>query len=54
MPEQLKGKYQYYTCADTGKLRETGYSNPGFSLQDSVKDYVQNYLVTGKQLGQKG
>jgi ADP-L-glycero-D-manno-heptose 6-epimerase len=52
MPEQLKGKYQYYTCADTTKLRSTGYTDEGYTLQDAVKDYVQNYLVTGKQLGQ--
>ena len=53
MPEQLKGKYQYYTCADTTKLRSTGYTAEGYTLQDSVKDYVQNYLVTGNQLGQE-
>jgi ADP-L-glycero-D-manno-heptose 6-epimerase len=53
MPEQLKGKYQYYTCANTDKLRATGYSNSGYTLQDSVQDYVQNYLVTGKHLGQE-
>jgi ADP-L-glycero-D-manno-heptose 6-epimerase len=52
MPEQLKGKYQYYTCADTTKLRSTGYTDEGYTLQDAVKDYVQNYLITGKQLGQ--
>jgi ADP-L-glycero-D-manno-heptose 6-epimerase len=54
MPEQLKGKYQYYTCANTDKLRSSGYTADGYSLQDAVKDYVQNYLVTGKHLGQEG
>ncbi|CAA6691368.1 MULTISPECIES: ADP-glyceromanno-heptose 6-epimerase [unclassified Lentimonas] len=55
MPEQLKGKYQYYTCANTDKLKATGYdTSVGFSLKDAVKDYVQNYLVTGKHLGQEG
>jgi ADP-L-glycero-D-manno-heptose 6-epimerase len=54
MPEQLKGKYQYYTCANTDKLRSSGYKADGYSLQDAVKDYVQNYLVTGKHLGQEG
>ena len=53
MPEQLKGKYQYYTYANTDKLRSSGYSADGYSLQDAVKDYVQNYLVTGKYLGQE-
>ncbi|MFT4902210.1 MAG: ADP-L-glycero-D-manno-heptose 6-epimerase [Lentimonas sp.] len=53
MPEQLKGKYQYYTCANTGKLQATGYHSEGYSLQHAVKDYVQNYLATGKHLGQE-
>ncbi len=54
MPEQLKGKYQYYTCANTDKLKSTGYdTSSGYSLKDAVKDYVQNYLVTGKHLGQE-
>ena len=53
MPDKLKGKYQYYSCADTTKLRNTGYTATGYTLQDSVKDYVQNYLCTGKHLGQE-
>jgi ADP-L-glycero-D-manno-heptose 6-epimerase len=52
MPEQLRRKYQYYTCADTTKLHATGYKASGYSLPDAVKDYVQNYLVPGKHLGQ--
>ena len=52
MPEQLKGKYQYYTCANTEKLRATGYDREGFTLENAVKDYVQNYLVTGNYLGE--
>ncbi len=51
MPEQLQGKYQYYTCADTEKLRSSGYDQPGYSLQAAVKDYVCNYLVPDKRLG---
>lgn len=53
MPGSLKNKYQYYTCADTTRLRSTGYTQTGYSLQDSVKDYVQNYLVSGTHLGQE-
>lgn len=44
MPEELKGKYQYYTQADLTKLRAFGYSKPMTSLEDGIKDYVQNYL----------
>lgn len=53
MPEQLKGKYQYYTCANTEKLCSTGYTYDGYNLQNAVKDYVQQYLVTGRHLGQE-
>lgn len=45
MPDYLQGKYQYYTCADTKRLHEAGYTEPFASLEDGVKDYVQNYLA---------
>jgi len=51
MPELLRDKYQYYTCADISKLRATGYTKPLTPLPEAVRDYVQNYLVTGKKLG---
>ena len=51
MPESLRLKYQYFTCADIGRLRESGYTDPLFTLQDAVRDYVQEYLVTEKYLG---
>lgn len=51
MPEVLRGKYQYYTKADITKLRGTGYKRPMTPLAESVRDYVQNYLVPGKKLG---
>ena len=46
MPEDLQGKYQYFTEASMDKLRATGYSAPFTSLEDGVKDYVQNYLLS--------
>lgn len=51
MPEALRGKYQYYTCADISKLRATGYNKIITSLNDAVRDYVINYLVPGRFLG---
>ncbi len=51
MPEVLRGKYQYFTQADVGKLRSTGYTRAMTALPEAVRDYVQNYLVTGKRLG---
>jgi ADP-L-glycero-D-manno-heptose 6-epimerase len=44
MPESIRNQYQYYTCADITKLREAGYKKQTTSLEDAVKDYVQNYL----------
>lgn len=51
MPEALRGKYQYFTQADTTKLREAGYPGCRFSLDMAVKDYVMNYLSPNKYLG---
>jgi len=51
MPAQLQPKYQYYTCADITKLRESGYDVPLFPLAEAVRDYVQGYLVSNKRLG---
>ncbi len=44
MPEELKGKYQYYTKANIDKLRAAGYTAPMTSLEDGVKKYVQDFL----------
>jgi ADP-L-glycero-D-manno-heptose 6-epimerase len=51
MPEHLKAKYQYYTCADISKLCSTGYCNQVTPLPDAVEDYVRNYLVSDRRLG---
>jgi ADP-L-glycero-D-manno-heptose 6-epimerase len=47
MPEKLKGKYQYFTEADMGKAAKAGFNHEFYSLEDGVKDYVQNYLQKG-------
>ena len=52
MPAELQGKYQYYTRADTAKLRASGYNRPMTPLPEAVRDYVQNYLVPGRKLGE--
>ncbi|MCL4156466.1 UNVERIFIED_CONTAM: hypothetical protein GTU68_065070 [Idotea baltica] len=49
MPKDLQGKYQYFTQADMQKLRNAGYQKPFSSLEDGVKDYVQNYLMQEDQ-----
>ena len=45
MPEDLQGRYQYFTEAKINKLREIGYTKEMHSLEEGVKDYVQNYLA---------
>ena len=44
MPESIRNQYQYFTCADITKLRNAGYNKQIISLEDAIKDYVQNYL----------
>ncbi|MGM0612775.1 MAG: ADP-glyceromanno-heptose 6-epimerase [Bacteroidota bacterium] len=44
-PEDIRDKYQYYTKAEMDKLRNQGYNEPMTSLEEGVKDYVQNYLI---------
>jgi len=51
MPEHLRSKYQYYTCANVSKLIKSGYKQPLFTLVDAVRDYVQGYLIGDKRLG---
>lgn len=44
MPEGLEPKYQYYTAADTVKLQAAGFEHCFMPIEDSVADYVTNYL----------
>lgn len=44
MPENIKEKYQYFTQAEMDKLRKMGYNDKFYSLEEGIKDYVQNYL----------
>jgi ADP-L-glycero-D-manno-heptose 6-epimerase len=51
MPAHLRDKYQYHTCADITKLRSSGYNGTITVLDVAVRDYVQNYMIPGKLLG---
>ena len=44
MPEDIRETYQYFTEAEMDKIRTAGYSQPFYSLEEGVKDYIQNYL----------
>jgi ADP-L-glycero-D-manno-heptose 6-epimerase len=45
MPEGLQKQYQNYTQADMSKLKQTKFT----SLEESVSDYVKNYLENDRQ-----
>lgn len=51
MPEALRGKYQYRTLADIRRLRACGWAGPEFTLDSAVRDYVSQYLVPDRRLG---
>jgi ADP-L-glycero-D-manno-heptose 6-epimerase len=51
MPESIRNTYQYLTCAETAKIRAAGYAAPVTPVEEAVADYIRNYLVGGKRLG---
>ncbi len=44
MPESLRDQYQYFTEAQMQKLKAAGCSVEFSTLEDSLRDYVVNYL----------
>lgn len=54
MPAGLRTRYQYFTRADIGKLRATGYGRASTPLDAAVRDYVLNYLLPGSVLSLNG
>ena len=45
MPEQLQGKYQYFTEADVEKLRAAGYAKRFTPLDTAVREYISDYYL---------
>jgi ADP-L-glycero-D-manno-heptose 6-epimerase len=52
MPEQLQGKYQYFTESKVKKLRAAGYTKPFTSLEDGVREYITEYYLPREGSGQ--
>ena len=44
MPESIRNQYQYFTQAEMDKLHSVGCPVSFSSMEDSVRDYVVNYL----------
>ena len=53
MPETIRDKYQYYTCADITSLRRAGYDKQPTPLEKAIEEYVIDYLVPRKRLGEE-
>lgn len=52
MPDGLREKYQYFTRANLLHLRLTQYSPNSTPLELAIADYVKNYLMPNKRLGE--
>lgn len=48
IPEDIRGKYQYFTEANMAKLRKIGYDKEFTNVENAVNDYVNKYLVNNK------
>lgn len=48
MPEEMRSRYQYFTCAPIQRLRDAGFEDHIGTLEESVIDYVKNYLAPGE------
>ena len=51
MPEELRSRYQYYTCLDIRKIRTAGFSGKLTSLEEAVADYAE-FFKAGAHLGE--
>lgn len=51
MPTELRPRYQYATEATLDRLQQAGYQRPVTPLADAVRDYVTNYLLPDRHLG---
>ncbi len=45
-PEDIREKYQYFTEAEMNKLRDAGYSDTFYSLEEGIDTYVKKFLVS--------
>ena len=47
-PIDIRDKYQYFTEANMQKLRAAGYEKQMYSLEEGVKEYVNDFLLGNK------
>ncbi len=51
MPEALRDNYQYFTELPMQKMQDSGCDYSPISLSDAVREYVQDYLLCDRHLG---
>jgi ADP-L-glycero-D-manno-heptose 6-epimerase len=44
-PSDIRDNYQYFTQANMDKLRRIGYNKPFYTLEEGIREYVQEYLM---------
>ncbi len=49
MPPEIREKYQYFTQANMHKLREAGYREQFYTIEEGVNEYVRDYLQKNMQ-----
>lgn len=45
IPENIKNQYQYFTEAKMEKWKQESLSEPQWTLEKGIQDYIQNYLL---------
>lgn len=45
-PEEIRDRYQYFTQAEMGRLRDVGYDGAFRDVEEGVRDYVARHLGT--------
>lgn len=51
MPLDLRERYQYHTQAELSRLQQLNLPHQSYSLAEGVQDYVRQYLLPDKRLG---
>jgi ADP-L-glycero-D-manno-heptose 6-epimerase len=47
-PVDIRDKYQYFTEAKMNKLIKAGYSEPFYSLEEGIEEYVNEFLLNSR------
>ena len=48
IPQEIRENYQYFTQANIEKLRNVGYKDAFYSLEEGIKEYISRYLIDNR------